>query len=659
MLALPTFSKKNPPANGASERNGSAHNPLASFDMAKFEALIARAEQAAQQLKTLDATTDRAAQLMAMEERMALLDRTLAGTERLDTQLKSAQDRASRLSASQERSEAQINNSLSEVEQVRASSAELVAKIAAAFELRDQLDRFLTVQPEVAAVRAEAENVGVMVRELSANVGRLRAVHEDAVRAHKHASARVDGIEQRSLATILTMEAIERRASSAEEALDALLRIAATVPDVHHQLGVLKAAADQVAQKAALVEQQREAVDRAAGQVAHVVALMPQLETALRRQEEQSRGLSAIESKLVEVQSQQVVVLARGAEITSGQRQLEDAEQEAARSLVELRDAMKASADRFELENRSLDAVSERIAELRSGVTEFESRAAALDAIRRSLEETDGRARLLSTQVVAVTEDVGRIATQAERLRAVRDDVGDLDHTLGDMKKRMERVEESRPMLDSISHDLGTLHGTHEAIRDGLEQVRVAYAEMTRLRERQSETDAWLAGADGRMATLQTHVSELERMRPSIDALRVQVDHITTSSNALEARSKTVDELHGRLSDLESRVAQLHDRSEAVRSRMDTADARFTDLSRQAVEAQRLAHTIGAVTSGVEATERRLGLVSGVIETVESRTQALEVVGDRMRLFGQELEQRQSALDRAAEHSDARGRSPP
>ena len=119
------------------------------------------------------------------------------------------------------------------------------------------------------------------------------------------------------------MEAIERRASSAEEALDALLRIAATVPDVHHQLGVLKAAADQVAQKAALVEQQREAVDRAAGQVAHVVALMPQLETALRRQEEQSRGLSAIESKLVEVQSQQVVVLARGAEITSGQRQLE------------------------------------------------------------------------------------------------------------------------------------------------------------------------------------------------------------------------------------------------------------------------------------------------------------------------------------------------
>jgi len=351
MLAL-SF-KKNAPANGAAERNGgTAHNPLANFDMAKFEALIARAEQASQQLQALDTTVDRTAQLRAMEERLALLDRTLAGTERLDTQLKSAQDRASRLAASQERAEAQINTSLSEVERVKASSAELLTKISAAFELRDQLDRFLAVQPEVTAVRAEAENIGVQVRELSANVGRLRAVHEDAVRAQKHASARVDGIEQRSLATVLTMEGIERRASSAEEALESLLRIAATVPDVHHQLGVLKAAADQVAQKAALVEQQREAVDRAAGQVAHVVALMPQLETALRRQEEQSRGLSAIESKLVEVQSQQTVVLARGAEIVSGQRELEEAEQEAARSLTELRDAMKASADRFELENQ-------------------------------------------------------------------------------------------------------------------------------------------------------------------------------------------------------------------------------------------------------------------------------------------------------------------
>ena len=63
-------------------------------------------------------------------------------------------------------------------------------------------------------------------------------------------------------------------------------------------------------------------------------------------------------------------MLSRAAEITASQRKLEEAEQEATRALVELRETMKGSAERFELENRSLDAVSERIAELRSDVTE-------------------------------------------------------------------------------------------------------------------------------------------------------------------------------------------------------------------------------------------------------------------------------------------------
>ena len=76
MLALPF--KKNPPANGHGtiERNGSAP---AGFDMAKFEALIARADRAAEQLRTLDASADRAAQLSAMNERIEMLERTLAG----------------------------------------------------------------------------------------------------------------------------------------------------------------------------------------------------------------------------------------------------------------------------------------------------------------------------------------------------------------------------------------------------------------------------------------------------------------------------------------------------------------------------------------------------------------------------------------------------
>src|SRR6185437_11017944 len=330
------------------------------YDPAKLEALIARAERAAEQLRGLDATTDRAAQLATMEERLQLLERTLAGVERLETQLKAAQDRGARLAASQDRAEGQISGAVVEVERARASCGDLVAKVTAAFELRDQLDRFLALQPQIATMRADTDSAGTQLQELTGSLTRLRAVHEDAMRAHKHASARIDGIEQRSLTTAGKMDAIERRASAADEALEALLRIAATVPDVHHQLSVLKAMADQVAQKTALVEQQREAVDRAAGQVAHVIGLNPQLETVLRRHEEQARELATLDAKLLDVQSQQATVLARAAEMAASQRRLEDAEQEATRALAELRETMQGSAERFELENRSLDAVSER-----------------------------------------------------------------------------------------------------------------------------------------------------------------------------------------------------------------------------------------------------------------------------------------------------------
>ena len=651
MLALPNF-KKQPTTNGSAERSltGPGRPAAPVYDLAKLEALIARAERAAEQLRGLDAQTDRASQLAAMGERLELLERTLAGADRLETQLKATQDRVARLSASNERSESQINGAATEVERIRTSCAELIAKVAAAFELRDQLDRFLALQPEFASLRTEAEGVATHVRELTGSVGRLRAVQDDAVRAQKHASARIDGIEHRSLATAGKMDAIERRASASDEALEALLRIAATVPDVHHQLNVLKAMSDQVIQKTALVEQQRDAVDRAAGQVAHIVALNPQLETALRRQEEQTRELTALEAKLLDVQSQQTTVVARANEIAASQRRLEEAEQEGARALSELRDTMQGSIERFELENKSLDAVSERIAELRSIVAECESRTTALGTVRRSLDETDARARGLVGQVASISDDMTRIAAQSERLRAVRDDVGQLNRVLDDMTRRVERVEEVRPALEAVTQDLSTLRGTEEAIRDGLEQVRTAYAEMTRLRERQTETNTWLSSTNARMTALQGHVGELDRMRPGIDALRADVDRLTASTGALETRSKVVDELHGRLSDLESRVAQLHDRSDAVRTRMDAADARFTDLARQAGEAQRVANTIGIVSSAVEGVERRLSVVGGVMDTVEGRASALDSLSDRMRVLGQEIEQRQAALDRATEH---------
>ena len=643
-----TFRKRQPSNGSPTQPTNDSNKP--SYDPAAFEALIERAERAEAALRSADATIERGSEFAEMEERIALLTSKLEAAEEVESKLAAVREQAASLADSQERASVAISATDSEVARVGASITDLVAKVDAALELGDNLERVAEVSAEFAALRSDAGTIRSQIRDLFDNIIRLRTVHDDVLRAHKQASIRLESVDQRQQATTTKIDVLERRAVSAEEALTSLLRVASEVPDVQHQLAVLKSISDNVSQRTASIEQQRDAVERAITQSSQVIALGSQFEAALERQEEQSRALGALESKLADVQQLHATVLARSADISAQQRQVDEAARDAARELAALREEMRSSAERFELENKSLDAASERIAELRGYVNDCEKRFGAVDAAARLVSETDGRARALASQVTKTAEDVNRISAQAERLRVVRDDVGQLDETLQELAERMQRVEGARPLVDQVSRDLTTLNGAHESIRDGLEQVRTASTELTRLRERQGETNAWLADADEAMRALRAQVEELERTAPAIDALREQVQRVTASTEALESRDTAVADLHRKVDGLESTVSQLDDRSASVRSRMDAAESRFADLGRQAAEAQRVSNTIGTVTAAVEAAERRMEAVDASISALEDHAERVDELGERMRLLGQEVDQRQGALDTAAEH---------
>jgi DNA repair exonuclease SbcCD ATPase subunit len=83
---------------------------------------------------------------------------------------------------------------------------------------------------------------------------------------------------------------------------------------------------------------------------------------------------------------------------------------------------------------------------------------------------------------------------------------------------------------------------------------------------------------------------------------------------------------------------------------MDGAEGRFTQLGRQAEEAQRVADVIAGVTGSVDRAEQRIDLIDDSVRGLEARTQQLDELEERIRLLGQEIEQRQGALDRATEH---------
>ena len=650
-MALLNFGKKDQPTNGSGENHtpelravqGGATNGKG------LEPLVTRAERALELLQQVD-SGERMTRLDALEQRLAGLDQRLAAAERLTADLAAAEARATELKAASEKMSARVAEANAEIERVRTEASGLGTKLDAALGLREQLDRATVVQQQLAGMRGQTDAFTAEMRDLAANVARLRTVHDDVLHAHKHATGRLDVIDQRHQTVDSKMDIIEQRAAAAQQALDAALRLAASLPDAQHQLAVMKVTADQVTQKMAVLEQHRDALDRVTAQAANIVGLRAELDQATRRQEEQTRALNTIEARLGELHAAHAPVVARCEEITNTQSRLEDVQREATRTLESLREEMRTSTERFALETRTLDAVSERIADLRGGVSNCEQRLTAMNDTARRVAEIEGNTRTVAAQVATVIEDVTRIAGQAERLRAVRDDVGELDGTLKQMRERVERVEAARPLMSEVADELADLRGAHEAVRDGLEQIRVAHTEMTRLRDRQAETDAWLGDADQKMATLRGQVVELERSRPAIESLRGEVEHLSASLGAVESRAQAVDILRQRMGELESLLEQLTSRGESTSQLMDAAETRFTELSRQAGEAQRVAATIGTVTATVDGAERRLQTITGTLEGLETRAKDLESLGDRVRVIGADLDQRQAALERATEH---------
>jgi len=653
MISLPGFKKPQAPnGNGANEnasaRSGSAGN--GSAPRAALEALVERAERAAEALKSFESTAERAERFAALEKRIVELEGQLARTEDAAREMAAIRSGFAEQSAAQERAGAEITAASAEAARISASMGDLAGKIDRVLQLTEHMDRVDEVSAKLSSMHNDAASVRSQVRDLTENVARLRTVHEDVTRAHKHATIRLDGIDQRHQTTANKMDVLERRAKSADEALESLLRLSSGIPDVQHQLGVLKATSDQVFQKSAALETHREMLERALGQSAQVASLNAELNAAFRGQEEQSRALATIESKVADLQALHATVVARSAEISAQQQQLDAAERDAARELATLREEMRASTDRFEFENRSLDATSERIAELRGIVGECEARVAGLDRTAQIVSETETRSQALASQVTHLTGDINRISGQAERLRAVRDDVGTLDDKLRGLVERTDRVETMRPTIDEVARELATLNGAREMVRDGLEQVRIATTEMARLRETHTQTSTWLNEADERVRSMWGRVDELERARPSVDALRRDVERVNASIAAIDQRASSLDDLQTRFSAMETTVAQLDERGAGLRSRMDAAETRFVDLGRQAGEAERVTMTIAGVTAAVDAAERRMEPMGASIDSLEERTQRLDALGERMRVLGQEIDQRQSALEKATEH---------
>jgi len=617
---------------------------------AALDALVARAEAAANDLRSLAPILERASELDGLRERCADIERQVAGLDRLSSQLAMAEDQVERVIKTQNATEVRIGHSNDALERLQGSMSALSDKVETALLLREQVESFLSLQGPLAALRNDADTLRTQLSELAENVARMRTQHDDALTAHRHTTSRLENFDQDFQTATGKLEDVMRRVQSVERQMEPINQASTAIPDVQHQLAVLKALADQVAQKTTMLEQEREAVDRAATQIAQLTRMDRELDAWLRRQEEQIRRFGPIEAKLTEVKTIQDKVLARTEELQNTSQKIEDAQQSARQALTDLKEQMRKSSEGFELEHRSLHAVSERIADLRKAVKECETRLGELDVATQGTAAVQNQVRNVGEQITDLAKEVTALSQEAARASSLRQDVARLDSMATDLAGRMRRLDEIRPGVEQAVEQLSTLKGTRELLADGLEQMRVAYEEMSRLREGHGETQAWLANADVWTRKVQTQVKELSALEPAVERIRGEVEQVKASMQHIESTREMVHEVQRGLTEVGALGGELKDRTDGLKSRIDAAEARFGQLSKQAEGAQRLTDTISVVTASVEDAERRMNSVDESVRGLESRSQQIDQVEERIRLLGQELEQRQGALDKATEH---------
>src|SRR5205085_1625887 len=145
-------------------------------------------------------------------------------------------------------------------------------------------------------------------------------------------------------------------------------------PRAEQDVNALNALADHVAQKTRILEKQREVMDRAAAQAARLDDIVWDLDAKLKKVQQDSRAIQKTQEKIEELQDLLRRTEARTTEVRSAQQQAErDSAMQVSR-MTSISTEIKESLDRFDIEKRGLDAVNQRIVDLRGGVGEFERR---------------------------------------------------------------------------------------------------------------------------------------------------------------------------------------------------------------------------------------------------------------------------------------------
>src|SRR6266496_732446 len=324
-----------------------------------FEALTTAARDSGQNLSQLMQPLTEAQKVVSeLQGRVKSLERLVPVLATLD-------DQTENVSKSQRRTETQLTQNSESAKQLRTEIDELRGVLEQALALKNDVAGFLELGGGFKALRMDADTLSGAVRELTQGFDQVRARQEELRKTSEAVATRFSAFEDRQQGAQRSVAETESRAATVGQTLKELTQAAAEAAQTKRQLTTLKALADGVTQKVTALEQQREVVERATSEVGKLHELMQEVDAKIRRHEASAKGLGELESKVGELRALHAEVLERSTEITANHDAVKQADDELRARLVALRDDVQRAVKRFELENQGLDAVGQRIVDLR------------------------------------------------------------------------------------------------------------------------------------------------------------------------------------------------------------------------------------------------------------------------------------------------------
>jgi chromosome segregation ATPase len=617
--------------------------------VARYEKLTEGAERSADRLARLGEPIQKATgDVDALLARLSDIERRFEGMVQLSKLLESLEDRTSHLTQHQEKAESHITSALQDAERVRTIFEDLSHKVDLATELKERLTSFMDVERPFQELRELADSLRGQVEATSETLARSREQQDRHLDAQKLTNSKMEALDRRRDELGRDLQDKERRVAAVEQAMHGLDGVQETVANVRRDMDTLKSLGDFVGQKIAALEAQREAVEAAQARADQLDRAMRQIDAGVRQQHENEATLGALQDQVATLRSLHEAVVERSAEMADLQRATDGQAQSIREDLTLARDEMKNAVERFEFETRGLESVSQRVADVRAALSDFETRFKTLTESGHSIEELKSQAQTMTGQLKLIADELGRAGQDSKQLQSLRRELDEAQAASRELSAQVARLDEARPALDAALRDVEQLGRSHAMVKDALENTERAQAEITRSRESHAETRSWLSSVDASLDELKERVTELRKVTPTIELVQKQARDVSESLSAIESRREFLEELRRRMADLGALGSNLDERGRQLQSRMEAAEQNFVGLIKRADEAERTNQAVSEMAASLQQAQARADEIGKMIETIEARSESVEGIAEQSRLLQQELDQRQHALKDAA-----------